>query len=157
MYISRFIVVAAVAAIPLVTWVASAQAQPVNISGIVSNSCVLGISTGGTLAPSSDGRTMSSAQSGGLPGGFTLVAVGATPRVKFTAPVAETPAGFSGSAVASVRYTSLRGAQQDWTSTATTATAGALLDTFTVHGKIESDSGFASGRYNVQTVVTCEQ
>lgn len=132
-------------------------AQPINIGGIVTNSCVLGITSGGVLAPSSDGRSMSSAQAGGLAGSFTLVAVGATPRVKFTAPTAETPAGFNGGAVASVRYTSLRGAQQDWTSAASTATAGALLDTFTVHGKIESDSGFASGRYNVQTVVTCEQ
>ncbi len=136
---------------------AGANAQPVNITGILTNSCVLSISGSGVLAPASDGHSISSTQAGGQPGSFTLVAIGASPRVRFTAPTLEAPAGVTGTPVTTIRYTSLRGAQQDWTATASMATAGALLDTFTIHGRVENEAGFVSGRYNVQTVVTCEQ
>lgn len=134
-----------------------ADAQPVNITGNLLNSCVLSISSNGVLAAAADGTTISSTAPGGQPGTVSLVAIGLTPRVRFTAPALETPAGFAGTPITMIRYTSLRGAQQDWTATASMATAGALLDTFSVHGRVENAAGFASGRYNVQTVVTCEQ
>lgn len=153
----KFLSVTATAVLIGNTMVAPAQAQTVNLTGNLLNSCILSVSTGGVLAPTQDGQTITTETPGGLAAVLLMVAVGSRPTVRFTAPTLEAPAGYDGVATTMIRYNSLSGVNQAYTSATSSGRAGALLDTFTINGRVESPDGFASGRYNVQTVVTCEQ
>lgn len=137
--------------------VAPVYGADVNFTGIVTNSCVLNLSTAGVLAPTADGTTLASETGGGAAAVLAVVAVGTAPTLNFSAPTVTTPNGFSGNASATIRYTSAGGANQGYTSSATTARAGGLLDTFTINSQVSGPAGFASGTYGVRTVVTCQQ
>ncbi|HTU09687.1 MAG TPA: hypothetical protein VMG08_02215 [Allosphingosinicella sp.] len=120
-------------------------------------SCILSLSTEGTLSLSGDATVLGSEQAGGLPAIMAVVAIGGTPQVSFTAPTLDAPAGMPAGAQVAIRYTSLGGANQAYTSAASSSTNVRLLDTFTVHGRVTSPSGFQSGNYLVATVATCQQ
>lgn len=134
---------------------APAEAVPVTLSGSVTNSCTLTVTTSGTMALSSDGTVLGSAQSGGSAATLSVSAAGSTPTLTFAAPSVASGASTSG-ATTEIAYTSLSGANQAYTSSQTSHTAS-LIDTFTVHGRVTRAAGFGSGTYTVTTLVTCAQ
>ncbi len=133
-----------------------ASAANVSLQANLLSSCTLALGTTGNLAMSTTGLQIGSENAGGVAATMTLIAVGGLPDIHFAAPtLTASPSGWSGSHTDSIRYTSLRGANQSYTSSATTVTAGGLTDTFTVHGKVDASAGFAAGNYTLTTVVTC--
>lgn len=146
-----------IAALPVVFAVAPASAAEIRLTGNLLSSCVLSLSTPGQLAAGSDPTIFGSEQSGGGAATMTVVAIGATPTVEFTAPEIQAPNGFSLTAQAQIRYTSLGGSNQAYTAGASQSSQVRLLDTFTIHARIISTEGYAAGNYTVRTVATCEQ
>lgn len=136
---------------------APAQAENVTLSGTLINSCVLSLSVPGAIAATGDGTVMTSETAGGLPATMALVAIGGTPTVNFAAPGLSGPSASTSGATTQIRYTSLQGASQAYTSSASSRAGGALLDTFTIHSRVTNSAGFAAGTYTVTTVVTCQQ
>lgn len=134
-----------------------ARAADVVFTGALINSCVLNLSTPGVLGQSSDGSTLTSETGTGVAAIMAVVAVGSRPTLNVSAPTLTTPAAFDGSAVTSIRYQALSGTTQPYTQSATSFTAGALLDTLTFNARVQSATGFASGTYTVRTTVTCQQ
>jgi hypothetical protein len=147
-----------IAALPVLMLAAPATAAEVRLRGSLLSSCVLSLSTEGRLAISAGDPTMfGSEESGGLAATMTVVAIGASPSVSFSAPIVDAPSGFSSSAQAAIRYTSLGGSSQAYTSAASSSSTVRLLDTFTINSRITSVEGFQSGNYVVRTVATCQQ
>lgn len=150
---ARFLIAA-----PLLLAIAvPADAAEIRLRGNLLSSCILSLSTEGQLRISDDPTIFGSEASGGLPATMTVVAIGATPTVNFTAPAIDAPAGFSSDATAAIRYTSLGGSNQPYTTGASSSSQVRLLDTFTIHSRIVSTEGFQTGNYTVRTVATCQQ
>ncbi|HEY6917098.1 MAG TPA: hypothetical protein VI381_05595 [Allosphingosinicella sp.] len=154
---SRYKTIARLALASLAAQSSPALAENVTLSGTLLNSCLLSLSVPGVLAPSSDGTVLSSENSGGVAATLALVAIGGAPTVTFAAPSPAGPIASTSGATTQIRYTSLQGASQSYTSSASSRVGGALIDTFTVHGRIANSNGFAAGNYSVTTVVTCQQ
>lgn len=133
-----------------------ALAETVTFSTTTTASCTITLSTGGSLAPSSEGTELGSEQPGGSAATISLLAVGNSPTVRFGTPNLTAPTGDSGS-IPQIKYSSLGGASQNYTSSETTTTPGVLVDTFTVDAKVTNTGGFQAGTYSVSTEVTCEQ
>lgn len=137
---------------------APAQAANVNLTANLTNSCILTLGTTGLMTAAADGLSISSDHSGGTAATLTVVSIGALPTINFAAPaLTSSPAGWSASPTVQIRYTSTGGANQAYTSSASSATLSVLSDAFTIHGKVISATGFAAGSYNLQTVATCSQ
>ena len=149
--------VAFIAAAGTLALAAPAQATDVVFTGVLVNSCVLTVATHGVLNPAPDGVTLTSETPGGVPALLNLVAVGTGPTLTFGAPTVQGPAGMTGTPTTAIRYVSLRGASQAYTSGSSTSVTGALIDSYTVHAKVQNNDGYPSGTYSVRTVVTCEQ
>jgi hypothetical protein len=149
----------AIAIAPLValTVPAPASAADVTLRGSLLSSCLLTLSTEGKLVASSDPTVIGSEESGGNAALLAVVAVGATPTVNFSAPTIDGPAGLDSGAQAQIRYTSLGGSNQSYTSSASSSSQVRLLDTFTINARIVSPNGFAAGNYVVRTTTTCQQ
>lgn len=144
-------------ALPAMLLAVPAQGADVSLTANVLNSCVLTINSNGVMTASADGRTLGSENGGGSPSTLNLVATGLRPTVTFGAPALTTrPSEFTADALTQIRYTSSNGANQAYTSGASSAQT-ALLDSFTVHGRVTSDAGFAAGNYTLRTVATCSQ
>lgn len=148
---------AVILAAPLLFGAGPAGAIDVTLTANLINSCILTISTPGQLAAATDGRSIGSENSGGGAATFGLVAIGGAPSVQFAAPTLTSPAGWDGDPTIRIRYTSPGGASQAYTSGTTTYNGNDLLDTFTVHARVDNDDGFAGGQYVVHTLVTCQQ
>lgn len=133
------------------------EAAVVNFSGLVVNVCVLTLSTPGVLAAAPSGTMLASTEAGGVSAIMTVVATGTRPTIQFSVPQATGPVGWTGTPTSAIAYTSLSGANQSFTSSASSATANALLDTFTINGRIINASGFESGTYGLATTATCQQ
>lgn len=144
-------------ALPLVLLVHPAQAADVRLRGSLISSCILSLSTEGRLSIASDPTVFGSEETGGTPATMTVVAVGVAPSVNFTAPSVDGPSGFSANAQVAIRYTSLGGSNQAYTSSASSSSAVRLLDTFTINGRVVSSDGFQAGNYTVRTTATCQQ
>jgi hypothetical protein len=144
-------------ALPLLALAVPADAVEIRLTGTLLSSCVLSLATPGQLAISGDAGSYGSENVGGLAATMTVVAIGAVPSISFTAPAMDAPAGFSPTAQAQIRYISLGGSNQGYTSAASSSSAVTLLDTFTIHGRILSSEGFQSGSYAVRTTATCQQ
>lgn len=144
-------------ALPLLALAAPADAVEIRLTGTLLSSCVLSLATPGQLAIAGDAGSYGSENVGGLAATMTVVAIGTVPSISFTAPAVDAPGGFSPTAVAEIRYTSLGGTNQAYTSAASSSSAVRLLDTFTIHGRILSSEGFQSGNYAVRTTATCQQ
>lgn len=135
-----------------------ASAANVNLQANLVNSCVLSVSAGGTMTSNAAGTQIGSENAGGSAAVLGLVAIGALPTITFAVPsLSASPAGWIASHTNSLSYSSIRGANQAYTSSASSVTAGGLTDTFTVHGKVDSATGFDAGNYMLTTVVTCAQ
>lgn len=134
-----------------------ASAAEVRLTGNLLSSCILSLATPGQLRLSGDATTFGSEEAAGLAATMTVVAIGAVPSISFTAPAMDAPAGFSTSAQAQIRYTSLGGSNQAYTNIASSSSAVRLLDTFTIHGRIVSTEGFRSGAYTIRSTATCQQ
>ena len=135
-----------------------AQAADVNLSANLINSCILSLTSTGTMTAASSGTRISSEESGGSAATLTLVAVGTAPTLSFSAPaLTATPSGWSASPTLEIRYTSLGGAIQAYTPSSSSASLTALTDSFTIHGRVTNAAGFAAGAYNIRTVATCSQ
>lgn len=134
-----------------------ASAADLSFTANLTNTCILAVVNQGTLVATTDGKTLSSEASGGVAATMSVVAVGLNPTIKFTAPTLQSPAGWTGSPTTAIRYQSTGGANQAYTSAATNAPIGSLIDLFTVNSKVDSATGFISGQYVVRTTVTCQQ
>lgn len=135
-----------------------ARATDVNLTATLVNSCVLSLGTTGVMTVSSNGTQISSENSGGTAATLGLVAIGSVPTISFSAPsLTSSPAGWGASPTVEVKYTSLGGASQAYTSSGSSAPLAALTDSFTIHGRVTSTTGFAAGSYNLRTVATCSQ
>ncbi len=135
-----------------------AAAANVNLQANLVNSCVLSINSNGTMTANTAGTQIGSENPGGSAASLGLVAIGSLPTVTFAAPsLSASPAGWTASHTDLIRYTSNRGANQAYTSSQSSVTAGGLTETFTVHGKVDSAAGFDAGNYTLTTVVTCSQ
>lgn len=135
-----------------------ATAANVNLSATLANSCILSIGTSGLMTANSAGTQIGSENAGGAPATLTVTAIGLSPNVTFAAPsLSASPAGWSASPTLAIRYTSLDGAAQAYTSGQSSFTITGVSDTFTVHGKVDSAAGFAAGAYTLTTVATCSQ
>jgi hypothetical protein len=146
-------------ALSLVPAVARAQTV-VQFDGLVIASCVLTVSTPGVLAANaSSGTEVSSEQSGGVPAVLSVVATAGRPTISFTAPAMSVkPGAYSGTPTVSLKYTSLGGANQAYTSSASQYTSNNILaDTITLNARATDASGFAAGSYRIQTTATCQQ
>lgn len=130
--------------------------------------CSIALTTGGTLRPSSDNRTLGSEVNGTTPATLTSILglLDGTVSVDVSAPTRiQTPGGYNASAeTLEVAYVApsvlglFGGATQGYTSSATTFRAGllgALTFTITLHNRILNPNGFAPGIYTTRTVVTC--
>jgi hypothetical protein len=144
--------VLAMAAVP-----AAAPAANVSLAGIVLNTCLLTVTTPGVLAAGASGTRLSSEELGGLPAILAVISTGTMPTLNFSAPGLTGPSGWNGSPVVSIRYHSANGVTQAYTSDASSARAGALLDTFTINAQATNSSGFLTGTYTVASTVTCQQ
>jgi len=152
---SKFIAITCIAAFMMP---APAAAADVTLSALLINSCVLSIGSSGVMTASSDGQILGSEQSGGSAATLGVVVIGILPTITFATPTLTTsPAGWSASPTIAVRYTSTGGANQAYTSSSSSATLTSLIDTFTVHGRVNSSTGFAAGNYTLRTVATCQQ
>ena len=120
------------------------------------SSCTLNLSVGGKLAMSGDGKTMGTEIPGGLGATLLLVGVNLVPELYFTAQNLTGPTGWSATPTMSIAVSALSGAQQPYTSSNFAIRPGALIDTLTVHAKIDSATGFKAGSYQASTQVTCQ-
>lgn len=137
---------------------APAEAANVDLSALLVNSCVLTLGTTGVMTAAASGTRISSEESGGTAATLTVIAIGSVPTMSFSAPSLTTsPAGWGGSPVNEIKYTSLGGANQAYTSGSSSATLAALTDSFTIDGRVTNTSGFAAGTYTLRTVATCSQ
>lgn len=146
-----------IAAPLLLAIAAPADAAEIRLRGSLLSSCILSLSTEGQLRMSDDPTVFGSETPGGQAATMTVVAIGATPTVNFTAPAIDAPSGFALGATAAIRYTSLGGSNQAYTSAASSSAQVRLLDTFTIHSRIVSTEGYQTGNYTVRTVATCQQ
>lgn len=153
---SSFFAAPAMAAAALLL-AAPAPAADVTFTTSLLNSCVLTLDTSGRLAASSDGTTLGSEISGGSAATMAVVAIGAAPRITFSAPTLSGPSGWGGGATTQIRYTSSRGTPQAYTSASSTQTLSGLLDLFTVNARVQSANGFDGGSYTVTSIATCQQ
>lgn len=137
---------------------APAMAANVNLQANLVNSCTLTLSSNGTMTANSGGTQIGSENPSGGAASLGLVAIGSLPTISFAAPSLTTsPSGWSATHTNAIRYTSNRGANQAYTASQSSVTAGGLTETFTVHGKVDSTAGFDAGNYTLTTVVTCSQ
>lgn len=137
---------------------APALAVDVNLTANLVNSCVLTVNGTGVMTPASSGTRIGSEESGGSASTLGVVVIGAFPTISFGAPTLTTsPAGWTATPTSEIRYTSAGGANQTYTSGTSSASLSVLNDSFTIHGRVNSSTGFAAGNYNLRTVATCSQ
>lgn len=152
----------ATAAAFLITLLQSAaHAQTVvTFDGVVVESCVLSVTTPGTLGVSTDsGKVLGSEQPSGVAAVLAVTATAGAPTITFSAPtMSARPSAYTGTPTVSMRYTSLGGANQAYTSGQSQYTStNPLTDAVTVHARAVDNGGFAAGTYQVQTTATCQQ
>ena len=136
----------------------SALAAVVSFTGTITGSCTLSISTPGTLKLNSGGSILSSEELGALPAVVAVIAVGGQPTINFTAPTfTTTPSGYNHTPVVEMKYASLGGGNQAYTSGTSSYTASLLLDVITVNAKATDTGGFLAGTYVIGTTATCQQ
>lgn len=149
--------IVALLATTAVTFASPAAAANVGFTGAVVNLCVLTLTTPGVLASSTDGKRLGSDETGGVAATVNIVATGTNPTINFTAPSLSAPNGAAGGMTKAIAYTSPGGANQAFTSGASSYAMNRLLDVITVHGHVDSASGFASGTYSLSSTATCQQ
>jgi len=136
---------------------APTAASEVRLTGSVINSCVLSLPSNGSLALSSDGTRLGSQDGvGGAPATLTVVAAGTAPTLSFSSPTLTGPAGLSGATTTYAFTSTGSGASQSYTASPSTASSS-LVDSFSIHSRVSSASGFPSGNYTVVVTVTCQQ
>jgi hypothetical protein len=145
------------AALCSLVFASQASAATVTFTGAVVNTCVINISTPGTLGLAASGTTLSSEETGGLNSVMAIIATGSAPQIQFAAPQLTGPAGSIAAATHQIAYTSPGGAAQTYTASSSVYTMSRLLDTLTVKAKATNVDGFASGTYTITSVVTCQQ
>lgn len=149
---SRGAVIAAGLLCALSSQPASAQTV-VRFSGTVLNSCILAVSTPGVLT-AQEGTQLTTL----VPAILAVTAIGDSPSVAFTAPtLATSPSGYSRTPTVEMAYTSLSGANQDYTSGTSSYQGGILIDAYTINARATDDDGFPSGGYTIETTATCQQ
>lgn len=135
----------------------NASAATVSLSGLVVNSCVLTIPTSGVLVADAAGTTLrSDAGVGARAASMTVVALGASPSLTFSAPQSTSPSGATPDSVQFSYSAAGSGASRGFAATGATASSN-LLDTFTINGKMDRAAGFPGGTYGMTITVTCGQ
>lgn len=135
---------------------ASVGAVAVTLSGASVNSCVLTLSLGGVLVADTAATTMrSDTGTGARAATVTVAALGAAPTLTFAAnPTVTGPAGFVADSVQYAYSIAGTGASRGFASTGATASSN-LIDIVTIHGLVQSASGFPTGTYTETVVLTC--
>ncbi len=140
---------------------APAHAQSVlAFNGLVTTSCILSVSTSGSLGVNtSTGTEIGSELSGGAAAVLTVVSTGGRPTLTFSAPtMSQRPAAYAGSPIINLKYSSTGGGNQSYTTGQSSYTStNALGDLVTLNMKADDSGGFAAGSYRLQTTVTCQQ
>ena len=152
-------VLATVAAAGLAAPLSSAHAQVVNFDGLITASCTLVVSTPGVLGTNATGTEIGSEQTGGVAATLAVTALGGAPTVQFTAPSMPTkPVAYTGTPTISLKYSSVGGANQAYTTGASQYTStNPLADTVTLHAKAVDSAGLVAGSYRLRTTATCQQ
>lgn len=149
------------ASLSLIFPAGAAQAQTVvQFNGLVVASCVLSVSTPGTMGTNTtSGTEIGTEQPAGAASVLSIVATAGTPTISFSAPsLSVAPGAYSGTPTVSIKYTSPGGANQAYTSSSSQYTSSNPLgDTVTLNAKATDSAGFAAGTYRVQTTATCQQ
>lgn len=126
--------------------------------------CSLSLGVGGALGLSADGLRYGSGEAGGVAKTLTILNLGlSAATITVEAPgLTAWPSGFNaGSALVEVAYAGggvLSGVNQPYTRDASQFQVPALLSVatlLTLHNRIVSTAGFASGSYQTRTIVTC--
>ena len=157
--ITRRAATAAAAAVAVASPAPAVAQTAITFDGTVVQSCILALSTPGTLGTNANGTELGSEQTLGAAATMTVVATAGTPTLSFTAPtMSARPAAYTGTPTVSTKYTSTGGANQAYTSGSFSYTSSnALGDTVTINAKAADAAGFAAGSYRVQTTATCQQ
>lgn len=129
------------------------HAETIKFDTTLAAVCTL-VVTDGALAPNTDYTSLSSENLGGSAASITVTALGGNPTLAFAAPTITSSEDVS-SVTPQIKYTSLDGASQDYTSASSTSNSSDLADVYVVNAKAESISGFDAGDYSIATVVTC--
>lgn len=141
----------------LVAAAVPAAAANVSFTGAVANLCVLTITTPGTLGMAASGTGMSSEDTGGLPALLAVAATGSSPSISFSAPDLNGPSGSTANATKEISYSSPGGANQGYTSQASSYSMNRLIDTVTIKARATNMSGFGTGTYGITSTATCQQ
>ena len=134
---------------------ASAQTT-VTLTGNVLNTCLLTVTTPGTMALSLDRQSLGSEEVGGIPATMTVAATGTSPTLTFAEASLDAPAGYTATAN-ELRYSSLSSPTPTAYQSTPDPSSATLIDTFTINGRTTSTTGYPAGSYTLQTVVTCSQ
>lgn len=135
----------------------NAGAATVSLSGIIANSCVLTVPLSGSLVADNTGTVLrSDAGVGARAASLTVVALGASPRLTFAAPVQSSPSGTSADSVEFSYSVAGSGASRGYAATGATATSN-LIDTVAINGRMTRAAGFPTGTYGMTIEVTCGQ
>ena len=135
-----------------------------SVCALPAAACTLALSTGGTLALSGDASRLDSTVAGGSGAAVTILNLALSPAtITVSAPTLQAyPGGFDpGGATLQVAYTGgglLSGVNRSFTSAPSNFQVPALLGVatlLTVHNRIQTTIGFATGTYQTSTVITC--
>ncbi|QPH53139.1 hypothetical protein [Pontivivens ytuae] len=138
----------------------AAQAENVDFNSTLLNTCLISVSTPGTLGVSGDGTTLGS-ESGGVAATLSVTSTGSN-TISISAPALQQAPGSydpSGEVVA-ISYTGVSGlssVNQAYTSSATSFGVGVVASSSLVfNAQVTNANGFPAGDYELRTVVTCE-
>jgi len=136
-------------------------AASITFDGSILDTCTLALTSNGTLGASLDGTTMGSEVGSGHAAKMTILSTGShTIQVAAPSRTSPPPSGYNTAtetvAVAYSGETLLSGVSQPYTSSATSFPVGTIaLTILDLNSRITNPSGFATGSYTTQTVVTC--
>jgi hypothetical protein len=124
---------------------------------LLPSTCVLTISNSGVLASNENATELGSEQNGGRAAALSVTATGLTPTITFNAPtLVDRPGSYSRTPVVSLKYTSVAGANQPFTTTGSGYRSALLTDLITINAKAVDPIGFSAGNYRLVTTATCQ-
>lgn len=132
------------------------KAATVEWSGAVANSCVVTLNSNGVLGVSTDGQSLSSEQTTGMPASVAVMSTGPN-LVTFGSPAMTlwSPT-YTGSPSIATKQRSNKGHSNTWQSASHQATVEAGDTLFEVHAQVEDSSkAFPMGAYKVSSEVIC--
>lgn len=133
-----------------------ARATTVEWSGAIANTCVVTLGNHGTLGVTTDGQSLSSENTAGLPARVTVMST-STNVVTFSSPAMTLwSPSYTGTPVIATRHASNKGHSGTWQQNQHQATVVAGDTLFELHAQATDPSTvFPMGAYKVSSEVTC--